>query len=50
MHRKGSEAWKEGFMRKMRVLTKFQANLVIPKYTYGYFSIRGRGYINNGAI
>ena len=50
MHRKGSEAWKEGFMRKMRALTKFQANLVIPKYTYGYFSTRWRGYVYRGAF
>ena len=29
--------------RKKRVLAKFQANLAIPKHTYGYFSTKGRG-------
>jgi len=37
-------------MKKKRVLTKFQENLVIPKHTYGYFSTKGRGYVNNGVL
>ena len=39
-----------GTKGKMRVLSKFQINLAIPKHAYGYFSTRGRGYVHRGAI
>ena len=42
MHRKGSNYIGRGFYEVIRVLTKFQVNLVIPKSnTYGYISTRG---------
>lgn len=50
MHRKESFALEDSLRGKVRILTKFQENLVIPKHTYGYFSTRGRGYVHRGAI
>ena len=50
MHRKESFALEDGFLGEQRVLTKFQANLVIPKHSYSYFSTKRSGYINNGLL
>jgi len=38
----------DGLRGKMRVLTKFQENLVIPKGYLWLFSTKGRGYVNSG--
>ena len=43
MHWKGSNYIGGGFYEVIRVLTKFQVNLLIPKSNiYGYISTKGR--------
>jgi len=46
MHRKGSNRIGEGFYEVIRVLTKFQVNLVILKEQYLWlYSNQRRGYV-----
>ena len=40
--------WKGFLEEKLRVLTKFQVDLVIPKHIYGYISTKRRGYVYKG--